>query len=346
MSLMYLLAVLNLLVAFQSSFLALHYWVRKRHMKVPFLLFSGICCIVAIVCFNAFLRLPPLGFEWTLMEKSSNASLWILSPSLYLLIAWRLKGRVPLSWKNHLLFYSPVLLVTLVINDPNVENILMLCGFVQMLSYGWLIVWMIFKHRKGSELNRVYWLLPTVAAFYLVVLGNILLNVLRSSTSLELNKDIQMGFTFLFILPVYLLNYREMNTTGVLHDKYEKSPLTEDKLETYADKIVNFLETEKGFCDPDISIRKTSQTLGISEKYISQIVNDKFRMTFKAYVTHLRIAKVKEELLDPSNAKITVGAIGFDAGFKSESTFFHQFKKQTGLTPGEFLKQQAVQKNS
>ncbi|MEO0340625.1 MAG: helix-turn-helix domain-containing protein, partial [Bacteroidota bacterium] len=60
---------------------------------------------------------------------------------------------------------------------------------------------------------------------------------------------------------------------------------------------------------------------------------------FKDYINQFRIDKARQALLDPQNALLTIEAIGQQCGFQSKSTFFRAFKKETQLTPKQYVDQ-------
>lgn len=60
-----------------------------------------------------------------------------------------------------------------------------------------------------------------------------------------------------------------------------------------------------------------------------------------AYLTSLRIEKSQELLLTTQK---TIAKIAEESGFLSNEVFIRTFKKETGITPGEFRK--ASQKQS
>ncbi len=81
----------------------------------------------------------------------------------------------------------------------------------------------------------------------------------------------------------------------------------------------------------------------MKEKELSELLHSGFGSSFYAYVSQYRIEEVKRMLLDPTNQQFTNFAIAQQAGFSSKSTFFHLFKKHTGMTPGAYKKKHLKQ---
>ena len=53
----------------------------------------------------------------------------------------------------------------------------------------------------------------------------------------------------------------------------------------------------------------------------------------------LKIEEVKIELLNDKNKHMSILGIALECGFNSKSTFNLVFKKQTGITPNQFIKE-------
>ena len=81
-----------------------------------------------------------------------------------------------------------------------------------------------------------------------------------------------------------------------------------------------------------------SEKTGLSNSYLSQIINQKDGRNFFDFVNEYRINEVMERMDDPDYDHYTILAIAQDAGFKSKSTFNAFFKKSTGKTPSVYRK--------
>lgn len=60
-------------------------------------------------------------------------------------------------------------------------------------------------------------------------------------------------------------------------------------------------------------------------------------MNFNDFVNYYRTEEVIKKLQSGKHNIHTLLAIAYDCGFNSKSTFNRSFKKQTGLTPKEYL---------
>lgn len=83
----------------------------------------------------------------------------------------------------------------------------------------------------------------------------------------------------------------------------------------------------------DIFLEQLAQQYNTSTKYLSKRIKQYLNITFKDYVTQLRIDKSKE-LLESSELKIE--EIANQVGFMNRSTFVRAFKIRVGLSPSEY----------
>lgn len=89
------------------------------------------------------------------------------------------------------------------------------------------------------------------------------------------------------------------------------------------------------FSDPQISILTMGESLGISQKKIAKTMNDVFKMSFKQYLTSIRIHEAKRLLQETDRLVID---IALAVGFNSISHFNRVFKSSTQISPMEFRK--------
>lgn len=114
--------------------------------------------------------------------------------------------------------------------------------------------------------------------------------------------------------------------------------LTDDLLASLKLKLESVMQQEKPYLDPSLNLPSLAQSVAVKEKELSELLHSGFGSSFYAYVNQYRIEEVKKMLLDPDNQQFTNFAVAQQAGFSSKSTFFHLFKKHTGMTPGAYKK--------
>ena len=154
-----------------------------------------------------------------------------------------------------------------------------------------------------------------------------------------------LHFTGMFILFVLanVIFYKGMRQpeifTGIEEKtKYETSTLTKAEKDAYHKKLVNYMQKEKPYLNPLLSLNDLSEKLAIMPKYLSQIINECCGKNFYDFVNGYRVEEAKRILLNPSDADKTILEILFEVGFNSKSTFNNAFKNLTGYKPTEFRK--------
>ncbi|MBT8262958.1 MAG: helix-turn-helix transcriptional regulator [Bacteroidia bacterium] len=133
----------------------------------------------------------------------------------------------------------------------------------------------------------------------------------------------------------YGINEQRKQIRKTVHDRYSITEVLPQKNE-HITAMKQFLEGDRNFLDPNISLEAVATHLGISSGHLSKVINTELRTSFKDYLNKLRIKEAKLYLKDPDFSNYTLVAIGLEAGFNSKSAFNASFKKITGLTPSQF----------
>lgn len=131
-------------------------------------------------------------------------------------------------------------------------------------------------------------------------------------------------------------------------------PVREPLISKYlADILTAFLlhtPSEGGICDhsgmaediisyinehfpEDITVAQLAGLAGLSQFHFIRTFKRETGFTPHEYILHVRISTAKYLL---KNTRLPIKSICFDTGFSSESVFCSAFKKQLGMTPGEY----------
>ena len=101
-----------------------------------------------------------------------------------------------------------------------------------------------------------------------------------------------------------------------------------------------YIFREQRYLDPYFSLEKLAEELNMSASGLSKAINTNSDTNFSDFVNSFRVAQVKELLASNEFSDYTIAAIGLECGFNSKSTFYSAFKKNTGITPIQYRKQQ------
>jgi AraC-like DNA-binding protein len=150
---------------------------------------------------------------------------------------------------------------------------------------------------------------------------------------------------FVAYLGYYGINQSKILLPGFLIDKKEKEKT--NSLSNYNDEditgLLNKLKAElvenKLYLDENLDLKMLSQQLNITDKKLSTLLNVHLDTTFYEYINHYRVDAVKKMITSPENDKYTLLAIAHECGFNSKASFNRVFKKETGLSPSQYRKE-------
>jgi AraC-like DNA-binding protein len=103
-------------------------------------------------------------------------------------------------------------------------------------------------------------------------------------------------------------------------------------------RLEGHMRGQRPWLEPDLTLEQLAGQLQMRPKLLSQAINEGLGQNFFEFVNTYRIEEAKRLLTDPADKKITVLEVLYEVGFNSKSSFNTVFKKQTGLTPSEFKK--------
>ncbi|CAH9050260.1 HTH-type transcriptional activator RhaR [Pseudoalteromonas holothuriae] len=112
--------------------------------------------------------------------------------------------------------------------------------------------------------------------------------------------------------------------------------LDEATMALIASKLKNAMSEEALFLEEELSLKRLSDVISVSENHISETFSQCLHTNFFQFVNSYRI-KQAMSLLTSTNK--TVSVIAYDVGFNSKSTFNTAFKKIAGATPTAYRSQ-------
>lgn len=116
-------------------------------------------------------------------------------------------------------------------------------------------------------------------------------------------------------------------------DTFSESEIQELKL-----KLNELLDEQKLYRDESINLTELADKMGISNKRLSELLNQYLNISFYNLINDYRIQEVKERISSEEADKYTLLSIAFDSGFQSKASFNRIFKQRTGVSPSEYRK--------
>lgn len=108
-------------------------------------------------------------------------------------------------------------------------------------------------------------------------------------------------------------------------------------------KLKHYLEKDRPYLDPNLTLKSVADHLHSNTKYLSQVVNHLSNHNFQFFINTFRVNEAQKNLLDPQYQHLTLYGIALQCGFKNKSTFYKVFKEVTNLTPREYILRQSKQ---
>lgn len=114
--------------------------------------------------------------------------------------------------------------------------------------------------------------------------------------------------------------------------KYEKTGLTEGFSFELKQKLLDIMENEKPYLDPEVRLDTLAGLLDVSRHHASQVINEHFSTHFFDFINRYRIREA-ERLLSAEKSRQSIKNIAYSSGFNNRISFYKAFKKMVGTTP-------------
>ena len=118
----------------------------------------------------------------------------------------------------------------------------------------------------------------------------------------------------------------------------QDSRLDQTRIRQLIAGILQLLEKEECWLQPDFTIEKAAKQLGTNSSYLSYVVNHHLGKSFSALLNEYRVRRACLLMEDPANATYTMDYLAMQAGFSNRVTLLRQFKRIVGMAPSEYWK--------
>ena len=232
---------------------------------------------------------------------------------------------------------------------------------VQIIVY-FAAIFMLLKRAKklylennaGTHINSYNWLFQFATLLSILYVVAIVKNIFKFSEYPDISEWIKAGIMVMqpFIICWYL--FKALNNPDLFRNidsklKLVKDIVSEEKVNAptavtekeYSEellKLQQYMNEEKPFLNPSLTIQDVSNDIQIPVRDLSLLINHKLEQHFYDFINAYRIENAKNILKDVAKSKVTILEILYEVGFNSKSSFNTAFKKHTGFTPTDFRK--------
>ncbi len=271
------------------------------------------------------------------------------------------------SFVIHLIpFMVTLVITTFVFFTSNTEEFRELTTTAQVSNFLWILIYMGFYlaqtlaylivsiytlriyrfeiKKTFSSLKNINldWLSLILIGFFLIWINN-----LANTFFLIISGDISIFLSSLSLVYIFILAnlvvYKGLKHPEIFlgieeRPKYEQSSLTKEESKCYLYELKAYVEKEKPYLTPSLTIDELAKNLSIPSKHLSQVINEHLNKNFFDFVNSYRVEEAKRYLLNSMNNHLTILYIAFEVGFNSKTAFNRAFKKQVGMSPTHFKK--------
>lgn len=301
-----------------------------------------------------------------LMAELSGALVFVQGPLIfsYLTLLLKQKRRLSQFIVHFLPFLINLLLIPYLIKNETytLDIVLALFKFISVISYvlialhllrlNRLIVADYYSEIESKELN---WLRNIAIGILMVTASGLIGLFLTDFFNIEIPLNGEVFTAVLLALFVSIIGFNGLKQTNVFiafpveknpetnavqqtTKKYKKTGLSVEDSNDQFRRVKAHVSNNKSYLDPNLTLFKLAEELGLSSNQLSQIINQNTNENFFVFINAFRVNEVIRQLNEGEHQKLNLLAIALAAGFNSKSSFNRSFKKIKGLTPTQFIK--------
>ena len=301
---------------------------------------------------------------------------YLMVPSFYVYLVLVLKKRKQLRWTDgfHLvpsiiylidfipMFLSPISYKLQVINSlVNHDQ-----QTVLTFSEGWMmpsrvhflgpviigLVYIFFATRmlfhfysettkNKQKLAILIWLATAVSLYFLLEVASLIIFFFAPAHQWLLTTIAVLGFFFsmsliLFSKP-YILYGAYLSDAIEVPRKQSQPNLRPEKIRELQLHFDNYIN-EQHYLNPNTNLKEVAGRLDVPSYVLSIFIHQVYQMHFNDVINSHRVKYVSDGLTNEQWDTLTLEAVAEIAGFNNRITFLNAFKKFTGVTPSQYLK--------
>jgi AraC-like DNA-binding protein len=328
--------------------------------------FSAGCMLL-----NPIIYQTGAGPTYTQLIAFNELTRFMIAPALYVSVQYftspakQLKAGTYLHFIPFALFFIYMASAVfaswnvVIINTPSVwsEILGLLMAVIiqaQLLVY-WVLAWhKLNQHQKDIRLTNsavdrldLKWLkllLLGIAVMLLTWMFTTLVNVRWLpvySAGIYLMGLMFAGYFMLAQKEVYPFEPLQLQEISLViaqsNEKSVKPRFNEEQSKQLQLRLNNLMLTEKFFLNNELSLPDLAEELALSTHDLSYLLNEVIGISFFQYINTCRVEEAKRLMISDEYKHLNILGIAYSAGFNSKTTFNTAFKKQTGLSPSQYL---------
>ena len=188
------------------------------------------------------------------------------------------------------------------------------------------------KIPKEVQLINIIFFTSIIA---LLLLGlNILFLITRLSCGIQIKFELVL-IILSFIIFVEFFYYWKF--PEILREKVVQHPINDAN--NLIILLTELMQVAKPFKNPELNIAELSDLLNTKPHILSKMINEHYNKNFRDFINEYRVKEFIAMSISEEYKNYTFLALAYEVGFNSKSTFNLVFKKNTGLSPRDYMKQ-------
>lgn len=188
-----------------------------------------------------------------------------------------------------------------------------------------------------SNQNNTVWLFVFNGLLLLtLLLASIFLYILFTSDVYSRILD------YIYVVPmglfIYAIGYKLSGVQWVkpmqINGRYQSSTLKMEEKKRLGLRLGEIMSAEKPYLNNELRLKDLAELLPTSAHHLSQIINERFNLSFFDYINQFRVEEAKEII--SQNPDFTLLKVAFEAGFNNKTSFVNAFKKFEHSTPSKY----------
>ncbi|HPG38232.1 MAG TPA: helix-turn-helix transcriptional regulator [bacterium] len=245
--------------------------------------------------------------------------------------------------------------------DANAKRLLLEdSNFHQQIGYLFLILYypqsffflvaslvMLYRYRQRirqyySSLEKINLSWLSIVLWSFIIMYSIaLLDDLSRFTGIKISLlELLLNCSFLVFPSILIFKGLSLSSEPTkinLEEKTKPVGLDDTLLTAYTNRLQHYMQHEKPYLYSTITLQDLADKLSVPPRNLSYLLNNYIKQNFFDYINSYRIEEAKQ-IMQKHNRPKTILEVLYSVGFNSKSVFNTAFKKNTGMTPSEFIK--------
>lgn len=332
-----ILSALSALVMGHSIFLAVYFWTANSKKPLSNRLLALLLLALAVrICKSIIIvAFPNASDFWPSLGLIGMAA---IGPFLWLYLRSLLQEDFKIRTLHYLHFSLSVFMLVAVFFVEQLRGLYEIAVYqilIYLIAVGYLVYE--YQHKLEQDKNWQTWILLLIGG--VAAIWGAFTFQLYFATPLT-----YIGVTAIATLVLYSLSFWMMRKSKILDHQFDVGQVStiDSAFEDLGERILEEMEVQKRFQDPQLSIGKLAKHLNTPSHQVSKAVNAYFQKTFPELLNNYRIKAASEMLENPDFQHLSIEAVAYECGFQSISAFYASFKKSNQMTPAQYRKQYSI----